>query len=316
MTWKIFILYTVLYNVFFSSLSFGYCSKKCFGEKPSSGSEFDLAGKKYDTMWREHIYDLLPWDASRCFTYSPDKLTPPGKKGLLYAHLGQFSNHERDYKGFEIYFTDATSFWPNPLLGDYGQTEPIFIKRNQQFEGSFTTKIIIKLPEIENCNPSPDYNMEVCLARFVISTVGCNAAWFFPELESPQIRKCSKGQEILRYAEILMEIKRNKSEEIIFETGCQQPCSVKVYILEQQTIQRVTWMRNWSSSFYLMSKKSKYEIHTQHLVYDSSSLISEIGGLLGLTLGWSFYSLSESLWNQIKVWAHDFLRVCRFQVRN
>ena len=115
---------------------------------PTSGSEFNLAGNKFESLWKDEMFDLGTWEAGRCHTYFPDKSTPPGKKGLLYAHLGDISYSGNHFKGYEIYLTDGTTFWANTDLSLGEKTSHIFLQPGQQFEGIFRIKKIRKLAEI------------------------------------------------------------------------------------------------------------------------------------------------------------------------
>ena len=48
------------------------------------------------------------------------------------------------------------------------------------------------------------------------------------------------------------------------------------------------WGRNWSAGFFLDVKTSSYTHQTEFYAYDIWELISGLGGLMGIFLGWSF----------------------------
>ena len=62
-------------------------------------------------------------------------------------------------------------------------------------------------------------------------------------------------------------------------------------------------MRNWSAAFILQAKDAKLETHTETLVYDTGSLIGEMGGMLGLTIGWSLYTIFDHAFILSKVFS-------------
>ena len=55
----------------------------------------------------------------------------------------------------------------------------------------------------------------------------------------------------------------------------------------------MTWARNWSSAFHLEAAATKWEEHEEEEVFGFNSALSEIGGSLGLFLGWSLRGMLE-----------------------
>ena len=69
-------------------LHYGYCSQGCHGEIPTSSRPEHLANPLFKTLWTTNIYDLDPWKAGVCHTYTPNETFHSGTKGQLYAFLG------------------------------------------------------------------------------------------------------------------------------------------------------------------------------------------------------------------------------------
>ena len=72
-------------------------------------------------------------------------------------------------------------------------------------------------------------------------------------------------------------------------TGCLKPCTYIKY--SQRTVQLMPTKN--SSSLFLRMAESKISFKKELLVYDEISLVSEIGGALGLFVGFSFLSIAD-----------------------
>merc|ERR1719458_2271958 len=85
-------------------------------------------------------------------------------------------------------------------------------------------------------------------------------------------------------------------DEIRKLTGCMKPCRYRKYIFpnEKQPQPGVN-SDNSIFSLWAVSKKTRYEV--EHLIYPLSSLVAELGGTLGLFLGFSFLGVFDALVN-------------------
>ena len=63
--------------------------------------------------------------------------------------------------------------------------------------------------------------------------------------------------------------------------------------------ENVDWRRNWISSFFLGPDSPSHEKAVEYLSYDLQDLVGDIGGYLGLFLGWSLMSMC----GQAPTWA-------------
>ena len=72
-------------------------------------------------------------------------------------------------------------------------------------------------------------------------------------------------------------------------TGCLKPCTFIHY--SQRTAQLLP--KKSSSSLFLRMAKSKISFKKELWVYDEISLVSEIGGALGLFVGFSFLNVAD-----------------------
>ena len=77
---------------------------------------------------------------------------------------------------------------------------------------------------------------------------------------------------------------------VLFEiTGCRKPCKYKRYNFLGDKNPSAFKSEHFIFSLWAVSSKTKIE--TEELIYPSSSLVAEFGGILSLFLGFSFISL-------------------------
>ena len=121
--------------------------------------------------------------------------------------------------------------------------------------------------------------------------IGCNNPW--NEWVGSETKRsvtynipCNNVEDFMKIENIMMNLTYLSIEEIEDLTNCFKPCTYNIFSLaEEAEIEGNTT----KVFFSLASKKiiSKKEVY----LYTFSSLIAELGGALGLFLGFSFYML-------------------------
>ena len=61
-------------------------------------------------------------------------------------------------------------------------------------------------------------------------------------------------------------------------------------------VDNIEWTKNWMSEVYIEAAGDVEETR-EHLTYDYTDLIGDIGGYLGLFLGWSLLGLTVQLFS-------------------
>ena len=59
------------------------------------------------------------------------------------------------------------------------------------------------------------------------------------------------------------------------------------------------WKKDWISEVYFQAHK-EVRLFNEYLSYDMSDLIGDVGGYLGLFLGWSLFGISVFIMNVVK----------------
>ena len=69
------------------------------------------------------------------------------------------------------------------------------------------------------------------------------------------------------------------------------------YWMTQIGSRDMEWNREWISEVYIQAKSAEIEITKQYLSYEVSDLVGDVGGYLGLYLGWSILGITVYLSN-------------------
>ena len=136
------------------------------------------------------------------------------------------------------------------------------------------------------CNEDPNYDFQLCVRNSLTSEVGCRLPWDL--WSSSYFPLCSKMDQLNMFHRLYFVMSVSKElEDIIKKTGCLAPCEYKEYkiVLEPD--------RSYSpkNMLYLGFTDNKLIIEKELEGYSLISLVSDIGGALGLFLGFSFVML-------------------------
>ena len=67
------------------------------------------------------------------------------------------------------------------------------------------------------------------------------------------------------------------------------------YNYDIKSNEKIDWDTNYTAAFYLEPLSQSYESSVEYYSYDTGDLMGDVGGYLGLFLGWSLLSITETL---------------------
>ena len=87
-------------------------------------------------------------------------------------------------------------------------------------------------------------------------------------------------------------------------TGCLASCNYNEFQIElsEMQVEEIAWSWNLgkqSLKVFVHFLNGHYEEKEQYIIYDSNSMIADIGGYMGLLLGYSLlsiYEIAEQMW--------------------
>ena len=268
--------------------NFGYCPPNCAGEMPGPSSPYNLAASKHRQYWHSHFYDLSSYENGYCHTFNPPHKTVPGLANRMYFMINNLSSYSSAY---DLFVHERGQFWPRSDMYSLGQSDPVKLELNSDVEVIFTLKEITTINSNQRpCNDRIDYSFTECVQNFAVRKTNCHLDYF--EINQDQ-ELCSK-KNFFRYFKLLFWIKHSRLSEVIKEYGCLPKCKMLQYSFEA-IHKRSDWTPNWTAEVYIQPKSSIVEFSTEYYTFDGNDLVGNIGGNLGLFLGWSFLTFIEAL---------------------
>ena len=140
------------------------------------------------------------------------------------------------------------------------------------------------------CVEDDKYSFTKCLKKYVTEKSNCTINFF--ERESNRKSFCTKDS-FAKYTQLLQDVKQKPILEINKESGCYAKCRTIHYSYEKN-LKKVFGETKWDAEVYIQPKSSVVEYFTEYYSFDVNDLISNVGGNLGLFLGWSILTLMEA----------------------
>ena len=141
-----------------------------------------------------------------------------------------------------------------------------------------------KMNQMKNaCNEDQEYNIQNCEMNSITRQVGCRPPWDLGTYQDLQI--CEDVKKIQRFENLCMDIISDNLTSIVKQTKCLTPCQYNEYKFASEPD---TYQTNGYQLITLKFPDNEVTIETEVELYSFISLVSDIGGALGLFLGFSF----------------------------
>ena len=112
------------------------------------------------------------------------------------------------------------------------------------------------------------------------------------------LSKCTESTQYRDFLKYYEEIASLSGFSIAQKTGCHPSCRINEIsvVVKDQVISQEPWA--FSGYFYYPGGQYKKKLY--HITYDYTSYIADVGGLIGLFLGFSMLSIYDGLKNALK----------------
>ena len=139
------------------------------------------------------------------------------------------------------------------------------------------------------CNSSPNYSFAMCTRESISAIVGCKMLW---DPWSREKNNCTTVEQLLDFQKIYNKLGITATlQQLTNLTGCWPPCRFAQYELSGQPLKD----RINSKRFVMKFSSFDASERTEVLLYPTESLFSELGGALGLLLGFSLIMVWDSI---------------------
>ena len=145
------------------------------------------------------------------------------------------------------------------------------------------------------CMDDPEYSFSNCLRNAVNMKVGCTLPWAMEKLGKTKIPNCTKMEQFDAQDIIYRFFAAYELRAVLNFTGCKIPCQYREIRAVETPTPFKTGTMNGAMGFALTLVTTDIRVETEALVYNFTSLVSNVGGSLGLFLGFSFYMLWDCI---------------------
>ena len=149
---------------------------------------------------------------------------------------------------------------------------------------------------------SEDYDWNQCVLQYIFTDVGCSLNWFANFSFPP----CTSRQQIHQLMKHFKRAKRMSMPKLSRIYGCYSKCSKRHFTLLEVKETDLLWETDWVSEVFIGLGSTTFEQRFEYYIYDlvkrsykrilfinfiQGDLLGDIGGYLGMFLGWSCLSV-------------------------
>ena len=132
------------------------------------------------------------------------------------------------------------------------------------------------------CNKDPAFNFAQCVIQSLSHKANCSLPWIM--LGTGNLSACTEVAQLRKFSMLLIRVAYGELEEIVTLSGCDKPCVYNEYILDENE----EWPGHGLSWVEIMFSSKQVLSSTEVESYSFLSFISDIGGSLGMFVGFSF----------------------------
>ena len=226
-------------------------------------------------------------DYGQCHTLM-DNFTLP-KYGASSKNLFQLNLNKSLQLEIQIY--DAKYFYPSKTparIPGFRVNIPVGSGKQVSIFNVKVIKYIKRNTAASPCSEDDDYSFTDCLKEKVEQEVGCSLPW----ANSSTLVNCNNRAQFDAYNRIHTEVfDEMNSADIAKKFGCTFPCRYKEYVLVEEI--KLQKKSDFMKHVRIFQSTNEILVKKEEPYYGLNSLVGDIGGSLGLFLGFSFWMLID-----------------------
>ena len=140
-------------------------------------------------------------------------------------------------------------------------------------------------------------SMNKCIQHYIENEIGCQLPW---NKGKTQLPRCIEKEQYQSFLDTSERISRLSGFSIANKTGCLPSCKIHEYTMAVQDFFPVEFSGAATFDGYFFFPGGQYWEKVYHYNYDFTSYIADVGGLVGLFLGFSMLGCYDGLKNAYK----------------
>ena len=136
-------------------------------------------------------------------------------------------------------------------------------------------------------------SLSKCVISYMEENLGCRIP--FSQLQSQFARNCSTLSEYESFIAMLTRFETITENGVARETGCLPPCVQSEFELTAKHFREIEKYYDYQEDVdvTISITRTQYAFHEDIGIYPGSSFIADVGGMMGLLLGASIFSMFE-----------------------
>ena len=156
-------------------------------------------------------------------------------------------------------------------------------------------KQVKRTTEENPCKENHDYRLQHCVRQYVENKIGCKMPWTTIEYKE-RMNNCIRMKDYKLFEDYYHRLVDLDIKDLTAKTGCKPPCTYK----EVKTVGEIFPINNkqfykYSDGYLLSLASTNVQVETEVRLYTFVNLVGDIGGSLGLFLGFSFFMMWDLL---------------------
>ena len=159
--------------------------------------------------------------------------------------------------------------------------------------------------EEQPCREDENYSFSSCLRTGMESIIGCVMPWNNDKDNATGVVECKTWEQYQHFMEKYTELALMELQDVVKYTECPVPCNyraIKAIDKPETFPNTIEFVEYGVYGFTLVS--TDIQVYTEEYIYSFAGLVSDIGGALGLFIGFSFIMF----WDWI-LYSVNFVRI-------
>ena len=138
-------------------------------------------------------------------------------------------------------------------------------------------------------------NMTACIAKFIANEIGCSIN--IQGIQPTNHPVCNTVEQLHAFAKISSKLENAEATSIYDMTGCLSSCEKDKFDISLEAESYRTRYGNYDSDVLLRFTiyESSYVEEEEYVIYDLNSFGADVGGFMGLVLGFSLLSIYDKM---------------------